>query len=130
MEGQKYPIMKVGLRKLTEELVQVATADTKYGECEVKTYPNARIKAGKDARETTMIEVMHPVPRKNFRFHKARIFIDNELRVPIRYASWLWPPAAGAKPLLEEEYTYADLKINNGYEDFDFNENNPEIFKK
>ena len=132
MDGQKYPITKVGLRNLTAELIEVAQSDIKYGECEVKTKHGVKIRTRPDRepRVTTMIEAMHPVPRKNFRYYRVRIFIDNEYRVPIRYASWLWPSQPGGKPELEEEYTYADLKINNGFTEFDFSQENPEIFKK
>ena len=76
-----------------------------------------------------MIEVIHPTPRRNFRFHKAQVFIDNELRVPIRYAAYLWPENPGEQPPLEEEYTYLNLKLNNGFTDADFSRTNPELFK-
>ena len=126
MAGQKYPITKVGIRNLTDELIQVAQADSKFAECEVRTDMNTKV----DGRATTMIQVLHPYPRKNFRFHLARVFIDNELRVPIRYEAYLWPEKPGDPPPLEEEYTYRDLKINNGFTDRDFNVQNPDIFKR
>ena len=36
----------------------------------------------------------HPKPRKNFLFHIARIFVDDQLNVPIRYEAYEWPKAA------------------------------------
>ncbi|TWT48627.1 DUF1571 domain-containing protein [Botrimarina hoheduenensis] len=124
MDGQRYPITKAGILNLTEELVEIAEADTKYAECTV-THASARI-AGRDA---TMIEAIHPVPRKNFRFHKAQIFIDNEFRMPIAYRAYTWPTQPGGEPLLEEQYVYTNLKINNGFTDADFNPENPNIFR-
>ena len=64
------------------------------------------------------------MPRKHFRFHLARIFIDDELQVPIRYAAYLWPAREGGKPVLDEEYTYLNLKLNNGFTDRDFDYRN------
>jgi hypothetical protein len=32
---------------------------------------------------------------------------------------------AGARPKLIEEYTYLNVKINNGFKDIDFDVNNP-----
>jgi hypothetical protein len=128
MQGQKYPITKLGIRNLTTELIAVASSDVNYGECEVRTLQTT-IGTATDKRPVTVIEVVHPTPRRNFRFHKAQVFIDNELRVPIRYAAYLWPQNPGEEPPLEEEYTYLNLKVNNGFTDADFNPENPELFK-
>jgi hypothetical protein len=128
MAGQKYPITKLGIRNLTTELIAVASNDVNYGECDVRTLQTS-IGTATDKRAVTMIEVVHPTPRRNFRFHKAEVFIDNELRVPIRYAAYMWPENAGENPPLEESYTYVNLKINNGFTDADFDPKNPELFK-
>ena len=124
MKNQKYPIMKLGMRNLTTELIEVATNDMNFGECEV-TNRQSKI----NGRLVTLLEVTHPTPRANFRFHKAQIFIDNELHIPIRYASYMWPETPGAEPPLEEAYTYLNIKLNNGFTDADFDQDNPELFK-
>lgn len=129
MKGQKYPITKLGVRNLTSELVDVATNDINFGECEVQVSQNVLGTTTGPKRPVTVLEVTHPTPRRNFRFYKAQVFIDNELRVPIRYAAYMWPEKAGEAPPLEEEYTYLDLKINNGFNDATFSKDNPEIFK-
>ena len=117
--------MKLGVRELAKELVMVAENDVKYQECEVKT-----TQCKMNGRAVTLLEATHPVPRpKTFRFHKAQVFIDNELQIPIRYASYMWPEKPGDAPPLEEVYTYLKLNINNGYTDADFDKENPEIFK-
>jgi len=102
-------------------VVEVGEQDVKYGECSVKFYEGAKI----NNRVCTCIEVVHPVPRRNFLFHLARIFVDKELNLPIRYESYDWPPKAGAEPQLLEEYTYQNLKLNNGFTDLDFDTQNP-----
>ena len=70
------------------------------------------------------LQVVHPVPRKEFRFHLARIYVDRELNLPIRYESYGWPQRQGEKPPLLEEYTYLNLKLNNGFTDRDFDKSN------
>lgn len=129
MAGQKYPITKIGVRNLTTELVDVASNDVNFGECDVVTSQTVIGPKGGEGRPVTLIEVTHPTPRKNFRFHKAQVFIDNELRVPIRYAAYLWPQNPGEAPPLEEAYTYLNLQVNNGFTDADFSRENPELFK-
>jgi hypothetical protein len=70
--------------------------------------------------------VVHQVPRKNFRFNKALVFVDDELNIPVRYEAYDWPATPGGPPQLLEEYTYTDVKINNGFTDADFDEHNPQ----
>jgi hypothetical protein len=126
MNGQKHPITRVGIRNLTAELIQVYEAESQYQECEVTTQQDAKI----NGRSTTMVQITHPVPRQVFRSHIARIFFDDELRVPIHYDAYLWPSQQGGQPPLDESYTYTNLQINNGFTARDFDaENNPEIFK-
>jgi hypothetical protein len=120
MAGQRYPITELGVENLTKRLVEVARHDSQFGECEVNFYPNAKV----NGRVCTCIQVTHPVPRKNFRFHLARVFIDDELTIPIRYESYDWPLEAGGQPLLMEEYTYMNVKVNNGFTDADFDPKN------
>ena len=111
MKNQRYPLTELGILNLTSRLVEVGQQDVKYGECDVKFYKNAKI----NGRVCTCIEVIHPVPRRNFLFHLARIFVDDELNLPIRYESYDWPKEEGGKPELMEEYTYLNLKLNNGF---------------
>jgi Protein of unknown function (DUF1571) len=126
MQGQKHPITHIGIRNLMAEMIKNYQADMQFGECEVATDPNTKI----GDRPTTMIKITHPVPRKNFRAYVARIFLDNELRVPIHYDAFLWPEQTGGQPPLEASYTYANLKINSGLTTRDFDPDNPALFQK
>jgi hypothetical protein len=122
MSGNRYPVTQLGIKKLSERLIEVGEHDMQFGECEVKVLQGAKI----NGRECTCVQVTHPTPRKEFIFHLARIFVDNELNVPIRYEAYEWPTEAGGQPLLAEEYTYLNLKLNNNYADIDFDVNNPD----
>ena len=121
MQGNRYPITELGVLNLVSRLIAIGERDTQYGECEVKFYPGAKI----EDRVCTCIEVMHPVPRRNFLFHIARIYIDDELNIPIRYEAYDWPEKEGGEPIRTEEYTYLELKLNNGFTDADFDVRNP-----
>ncbi|MBN2021874.1 MAG: DUF1571 domain-containing protein [Pirellulales bacterium] len=121
MKGQRYPITELGVKNLVRRLLEVGSNDAKYGECEVKFLEGAKI----NGRACTCIQVVHPVPRRNFLFHLARIYVDQELNLPIRYEAHDWPKAPGDKPELIEEYTYLNLKVNNGFTDADFDVRNP-----
>jgi hypothetical protein len=67
-----------------------------------------------------MIETTHPDRGAEFLFHKVRLYIDKDLRLPIRFEAYDWPKSPGAEPELAEEYTYSELKLNVGLKDVDF----------
>ncbi|MFM9194263.1 MAG: DUF1571 domain-containing protein [Planctomycetia bacterium] len=120
MQGNRYPVTEIGVENLAKRLVEVAEHDKQFGECDVNFYPNAKV----NGRVCTCVQVQHPVPRRNFRFHLARVFIDDELTIPIRYEAYDWPQEAVGQPVLLEEYTYMNVKINNGFTDADFDPKN------
>ncbi len=120
MQGQRYPLTEIGILNLVSRLADVAEDDVKFGECQVDYFKEVRL----NDRLCTCIQVTHPVPRSNFLFHVARIYVDDEHNIPTRYASYDWPKK-GNKPELIEEYTYVDMKFNNGFTDADFDIRNP-----
>jgi hypothetical protein len=121
LRDNHYPITELGIRNLVERLLEVGEEELRHGEIEVKYFTGAKV----HDRTCTVVQVTHPVPRDYFRYHLARIFIDDEVQLPIRYASYDWPDAPGEQPPLIEEYTYLDLKLNVGLKDADFDYRNP-----
>ena len=121
MMGQRYPITDIGIENLVAELIKRGEQDLKYPDCKVKFYKKAKV----DKYVCTVIEVVHPQKREQFDFFRARIYIDDALQVPVRYAAWSWPESPGGQPVLEEEYTYRNLKLNVGLTDKDFDPDNP-----
>jgi hypothetical protein len=122
MNNRHYPLTEIGMVNLVRRLVEVGRDDLRYGECEVKYFSAAKV----DQRPCTVIQVTHPKPRDEFRFHIARIFVDDALKAPTRYESYDWPAEPGGEPPLIEEYTYLNVKSNNGFTDEDFSVGNPE----
>jgi hypothetical protein len=128
MSGQKHPITDVGIRNLSAKLAKMWGEEMQFRECDVTVKPNIKV----EGRNTTMVQVVHPVARQNFKFNAARIFFDDEYKIPVHFDAYSWPTQEGGQPQLEESYTYAkNFKVNNNLtaRDFDAN-NNPEIFKK
>jgi hypothetical protein len=122
MANNLYPITDIGLENLVVKLIERAEREKKVGgECEVQFMKNAKI----NGRVCTLIQVKHPVKRPEFDFNLAQIFVDDELQIPIRYAAYGWPEKPGGQPVVLEEYTYLNLKINPGLTDEDFSPENP-----
>jgi hypothetical protein len=121
MEDNRYPIYSAGMENLCQMLMDKGIEERKYPECEVKFYKDAKI----NGRKCLLIEMRHPVQRPHFEWTLARVYVDEELQIPIRFVSWGFPQTPGGKPQLLEEYTYTSLKLNVGLTDADFDSDNP-----
>jgi hypothetical protein len=121
MEGNRYPITDFGVRRLLERYLEGAILDSQFGECDVQIIENAAV----NDRPCTCIQVVHPQPRREFRFYLCRLYVDNQWNVPVRCETYDWPKAPGQQPQLVEEYTYAGLRLNAGLSDADFDRRNP-----
>ena len=122
MRGNRHPITNTGILHLTREIIRIGENDLPHGECELTRLEGVKVQDRKCSR----IEVTHPHRRQHFAYHIARIYIDDELNVPIRFESYDWPAAAGGQPRLLEEYTYVNLKLNVGLTERDFDHRNPD----
>ena len=119
MAENKYPITDIGLENLLVKLMDKGTIDRNRNrpeDCEVKILKGAKI----EDRACTMITLRHIVQKPEYEFERAEIFMDDELKVPIRYAAFLFPETKGGETPLDEEYTYTKLNLNIGLTDKDF----------
>jgi hypothetical protein len=121
-KDNKYPITEFGMENLLARIMEVAKQDMKFDECYVRSIPNTKV----DGRLCTMFEVKHPHPRRHFLYHLARIFVDDELRGPVRFAAYTWPETEGGDPVLVEEYTFRNIRFNVGLNDRDFAYDHPD----
>ena len=71
-----------------------------------------------------MIATTHPQQQPEFMFYRVRLFIGDELGLPIRLEAYDWPSSPGASAELVEDYTFSDLRQNVGLSDHDFNVSN------
>ncbi|HEX3656350.1 MAG TPA: DUF1571 domain-containing protein [Pirellulales bacterium] len=123
MRGNRHPITEIGLAVLVEKLIVLGRRDLAEGSAAELTTTRGVLM---NDRPCTIIEVRHPQRTDGLEYHIARIFIDEQMVLPVRFEAFGWPAASGEKPPLLEEYTYVDLKLNNGYTDADFDTANPQ----
>lgn len=76
-------------------------------------------------RSCTLLEIVHPSREDEIKHHVVRIYVDDEVQIPVRLAAWKRPSQDGAKPELAEEHTYVDINLEPGFQDSDFDERNP-----
>ena len=121
MKGNRYPIYDAGIENLIVKLIEKAERDRAAGPC-IATY---REGAQINKRSCTLIELVHIDRKAPYEFHKAQVFIDDQLNLPVRYAAYDWPAGPGGAPQLMEEYTYVNVDLNVGLNDSDFDPSNP-----
>lgn len=116
------PITDVGFGRMIERLISRTEddmrRDPKGDNTKVSYFRDAKV----NDRKCTHIKIVHPKRDDELDYHIASLYIDNELQVPIRLVSYLWPDEDDGKPLLKEEFTYVGLKLNVGLTDSDFSE--------
>ena len=120
MQGNRYPIRKIGFRNLIVKMADTAEKDCEQGECRVKIKRNVEV----NGRLCTRLQAVHPYKRDHFDFHNARMYIDDERNIPIAYEGYSWPEEEGGRAQLLEKYYYTDIEINVGLTDEDFDPGN------
>lgn len=121
MGENHYPITHIGMRNLITQVLDQWEIESKYGEVDVKYFPQAKL----GDRSCEVIECSHPQPRREFRFHVCRVFLDKELKLPVRVENYGFPTPGNQNPPLHEEYTYSNIKVNVGLQSADFDRKNP-----
>jgi hypothetical protein len=76
------------------------------------------------ARRCTMIETTHPEKLPEFLFYRVRLYIDDEIGLPIHFEAYEWPSSPEKPAEMVEEYSYTDLKLNVGLGEMDFDVSN------
>jgi hypothetical protein len=123
MQGQRHPITEIGLKGLTEQLLERAKAGKKSEhEPVVKFFKGAKV-GDADALRVE-VTFTHRDPKDPA--YRAVIYFDPERMIPLRYQGYGWPEKPGAAPPLLEDYAYYDIKLNPGLTDHDFQTSNPE----
>ena len=121
MAENRYPITKAGIQKMMEAIVAQWEEETKYGETEVKYFEDAKI----GEVQCRVIESSHPQPRKQFKFHMTRVWIEEKTGLPVRVQQFGFPVKSGAKPPVMEDYTFSNIKGEVRLTDRDFDTKNP-----
>ncbi len=120
--GTNYAIFDLGIENLILKLIDRANGEKANDDVEVHFYKNAKI----NGRVCTLMEVKHPVQRAGLDFHIARIFIDDELNLPVLYQAYNWPKVKDGELVLIEEFIYTNVNLDVKLTDKDFDPANPE----
>lgn len=120
MAENRHQVTDIGMRKMLELVLAQWEIESRYGEIDVKFYPNAKM----GNADCEVIETTHPRPRKQFLFQRTRLFLEKKSRLPIRIENYAFAEQPGGTPRLVEEYTYLNVRTNVGLTAADFDRRN------
>ncbi len=104
MEDCRHPITEAGIGPLLETLAKRWAVELDPDGIQLAFRDDMLI----GPRRCTMIESTHPHRRPEFLHHMVRVYIDQELGLPIRFEAYDWPKQPRSEPELTEEYTYIE----------------------
>lgn len=116
LEESRYPITNIGMRKLLDLTISQWNSELNLPDVKVRYFPNAKV--GKV--ECHVFESSYAKRRKGVKFHMTRLYVNKTTRFPVRVEQFAFPTRAGAKPAIIEQYTYLNVKPNNGFKNIDF----------
>jgi hypothetical protein len=120
MDGNRHPITEAGIGFMIDTVLEGWHREMNPLDSVVTIRDRVLV----NKRPSTMIICNHPQRAPHFVFHEVRLYIDEELGLPVRFEAYDWPRRAGEAPPLVEEYTYTDLRLNVGLSDHDFDPSN------
>ena len=122
MEGNRYPVTDLGVKRMAESWLKEAHRDVKFVQCDAKTMPGAKL----DGKPCTCVELTRRQRHRDVPYQMTRLYIDPEMQLPVRYEAYEWSSSPSGAPVLAEEYTYRELEPNLRFANRDFDVGNPE----
>jgi len=119
-QASRYAITQSGLRFLIQELRSRIASEIEFAHCEVREYADAKL----DGRPCRHIVVQHDERHPELNFSSARVFLDEELDLPVYFAAYGWPEKEGQSPPLLEEFLFTKIQLNPRFTAKDFQEEN------
>ncbi len=121
MNGNRYPVTMIGLRTMTETVIEKWLAVKDEKDIKVNVYPNATI----GDLSCRVVETNLAKPAGDLPQQTVRLYLEKATGIPVRVQSLGFPAKTGDKQETIEDYFYSKLKTNVGLSDKDFDVENP-----
>ena len=120
MSGNRYPITMIGLKTMTETVIDKWLAVKNEKDLKVNVYPNATVgDLSCKVAESVLAKPVEGIPQQT-----CRLYFEKATGYPVRVQSLAFPAKAGEKAETVEDYFYSKLKANVGMTDTDFDVEN------
>jgi len=114
----RYPVTDLGIANLVDISLAIWERESKLPgvRAVVTITPNSR----HGDRDCCEVMVTHHQRDPQIEYQKSHLYFDNETKLPIHVERYGWPAHEGEESPLMEEYDYANVQLNVGFSDGDF----------
>jgi hypothetical protein len=120
MDGNRYPVTMIGIRKMAELTIEEWLTWAKRDDVKVNYYESAKIGDVPCHVYETIVTKEAP----GLKCNTVRLYFNASTNLPIRVQA-LGLAKTGETPPVIEDYFYSELKTNVGLTDIDFDVENP-----
>lgn len=121
MNGNRYPVTMIGIKTMTETVIEKWLQVKNEKDTKVNVYPNATVgDLSCKVVETVLAKPVDGIPQQT-----CRLYVEKATGYPVRVQSLAFPVKPGEKQETVEDYFYSKLKTNIDLKDADFDTENP-----
>jgi Protein of unknown function (DUF1571) len=114
----RYPVTYLGITNVVDTSLTIWERESKVPEARPAVTIEENSRLGDRVCCEVMVKYQHRHPE--IEYPKSHLYFDNETKLPIHVERYGWPAHEGEDPPLMEEYDYANVKLNVGLTDADF----------
>lgn len=117
-----YSILQTGIRPMLEQILERIETQIDPNNIKIRYFADAKV----DGRPCQHIEVNQLSHTPESTFQLAKVYIDNELELPVYFSSYAWSEKPDGEPVLQEQYAITKINLNAKLTDLDFDRTNPD----
>lgn len=117
-----YSILQTGIRPMLEQILDRIETQIDPKNIKIRYFADAKV----DGRPCQHIEVNQLAHTPESTFQLAKVYIDNELELPVYFSSYAWSEEPEGEPVLQEQYAITKINLSAKLTDLDFDRTNPE----
>jgi hypothetical protein len=121
-QESKHSFVQTGIRPMVEQILERMESEKDASNLAIRYFADAKV----DGRPCQHIEVRQLQRRPDSTYQVAKVYIDEEYKVPVYFSSYSWPEEADGEPILQEQYAITKIDLQAGLTELDFDRNNPE----
>ncbi|WP_236624840.1 DUF1571 domain-containing protein [Rhodopirellula sp. SWK7] len=121
-QESNYSFVQTGIRPMIEQILDRMQSQIDPSNVKIRFYADAKV----DGRPCQHIEVNQIERRPDSAYQVAKVYVDEELKLPVFFSSYAWPDEPGEDPVLQEQYAITQINLTPNLTDLDFDRTNPE----
>jgi len=121
-QESNYSIVQTGIRPMVEQILVRMESQLDPKNLKIRYFADAKV----DGRPCQHVEVTQLERTPDSTYQIAKVYIDEEFKLPVYFASYAWPEQPDGKPILQEQYAVTKIDLNAQLTDLDFDRTHPE----